>query len=458
MTEPTTSQDTIVAPATANGRAGVSVIRISGVDAKRIGEQICAKALRPRHATLASFSDQAGDVLDSGLVLYFPAPNSYTGEDVVELQGHGSPVVVDALIRRADELGARLARPGEFSERAFLNDKMDLAQAEAVADLIDAGSKQAAKAAMRSLQGEFSAAVFELTERVIQLRLHVEAAIDFPEEEIDFLDDAALRTRLDQVDLAFTHLQAQVQTGRALTDGLQIVLAGAPNVGKSSLLNSLVGDDAAIVTDVAGTTRDLIRESLVIDGLPIALIDTAGLRTTDDPVEQEGVRRTHRAIATADHALLMIDATVADVATAAAALRASVPAELDFSVVLNKVDLIGQAPSVARIQLENYSASLLALSAKTGDGVGLLRSHLLEIAGIGGSAEGSFSARRRHVVLLEEARGHFDAGVHQLRTSKAGELMAEELRLCQQSLAGITGAFSSDDLLGRIFSSFCIGK
>ncbi len=450
--------ETIVAAATAPGKAGVGVVRISGDLAPAIARRLLGQIPEPRRAALASFNDASGESIDTGLALYFPAPHSYTGEHVIELQGHGSPVVMDALIKRICELGARPAEPGEYSKRAFLNDKMDLAQAEAVADLIDSGSRQAARAAMRSLSGAFSDAVNALTLEITNLRVHVEAAIDFPEEEIDFLDDTALRARVVSVRARFDELQRQARAGRALNDGLTIVLAGEPNVGKSSLLNVLVGDDAAIVTDIAGTTRDLIRESVVIDGLPVTLIDTAGLRETDDVVEREGVRRTRRAIAEADHALLMVDANDRGRNDTLASLLEDLAADVAATAIANKVDLMDSPDRPDSIYVAGRRMELLWVSARNGEGIEELRRYLHRLAGLEEDMQGSYSARRRHLLLLEDARARFDTAVQRLEIDQAGELMAEELRLCQQSLGGITGIVTSDDLLGKIFGEFCIGK
>ncbi|MEM7450644.1 MAG: tRNA uridine-5-carboxymethylaminomethyl(34) synthesis GTPase MnmE [Pseudomonadota bacterium] len=446
------SADTIVARASAAGRGGVAVVRVSGPETASMVAAVAGDLPRPREAVLREFHDTDGTLIDTGLVLWFPAPRSFTGEDVAEFQGHGGRVVVDLLIARLCSLGARPARPGEFSERAFLNDKLDLAQAEAIADLVDSGSAQAARAAVRSLQGAFSQVVHAIVEQITTLRMHVEAAIDFPEEEIDFLDDAGLRARLDQTRDAFDALQRRAQQGRALNDGLTVVLAGAPNVGKSSLLNALSGDDTAIVTDIAGTTRDLIETTLDVAGLPVTLIDTAGLRETDDVVEREGVRRSRQAAARADHLLVMVEAT-GDPLAQADALAELLPDDIPRTLVVNKIDLV-EAP----LLLDTGDASAVPVSATRGDGVASLQQRLHEAAGLAGDIGGGFSARRRHLECIETARAHFDAGVARLEQDRAGELMAEELRLAQQALSEITGAFTSDDLLGRIFSSFCIGK
>lgn len=457
MTALIENKETIVAAATASGRAGVGIIRVSGSDAARIATAVSEHLPAARSASLQTLFDEQGEPIDQGIVLYFPGPNSYTGEDVLELQCHGGPVVMDAIIRSVCAQGARVARAGEFSERAFLNDKMDLAQAEAIADLIDSGSRDAARAAMRSLSGDFSKATEDLTTQVTMLRMHVEAAIDFPEEEIDFLDDAALHDRVDRVRTQFDTLQAKIDNGRALNDGLVVVLAGAPNVGKSSLLNQLLGQDAAIVTEIAGTTRDLIRDTAVIDGLTIEFVDTAGLRTTEDVVEREGIRRSREAVSQADHALILADVSQPDWAAGVETLMSELPESLAVTVVANKIDLI-DAKAATTINSPSDAITRIPLSAKTGVGLDALKAHLLSVAGLDRDREGSFSARRRHVVALQNARESFEKGIVQLIEFKAGELMAEELRQCQEHLSSITGRFTSDDLLGKIFGEFCIGK
>ncbi|GMW06259.1 MAG: tRNA uridine-5-carboxymethylaminomethyl(34) synthesis GTPase MnmE [Gammaproteobacteria bacterium] len=444
--------DTIVACATPAGRGGVAVVRISGPAVPELAIALTGTLPVARHATLTAFRDASGEALDLGLALYFPAPHSFTGEYVLELHAHGGPVLIDALIERIVALGARLARPGEFTERAFLNDKLDLAQAEAIADLIDAGSRAAARAAQRSLRGDFSAAVLALNEQVTVLRTWVEAAIDFPDEDIDFLDADELRTRLAEVAAHFDALQATARQGCLLRDGLQVVIAGRPNAGKSSLLNALAGYDAAIVTAVPGTTRDVLREQLDIDGLPIHVLDTAGLRATDDVVETEGVSRARAELGRADHALVVVDASAAD-AVSVAALLAELPAGLGYTLIRNKVDLTGEAPGPA-----SGDAAAINLVAITGAGLPALRTRLRAVAGYQPGGEGTVTARRRHLDALARARAHFDAACQVLEERQAGELMAEELLAVQNALAEITGEFSSDDLLGRIFGSFCIGK
>jgi tRNA modification GTPase len=444
--------DTIAAVASAPGIGGVGVLRISGPGAGAIADSLLGRAPRPRHAHYAAFADAAGAIIDRGLLLWFPAPRSYTGEDVLELQGHGSPVALRRLLARTIELGARHARPGEFSERAFLNGKLDLAQAEAVADLIASGSDAAARAAMRSLDGEFSRRVHALTEAVVRLRVWIEAAIDFPEEEIDFLatpqladDLAALRTQLAE-------LLAGARRGVRLADGLHVVIVGRPNVGKSSLLNALAASERAIVTEIAGTTRDVLRETIDLDGIALTLVDTAGLREADDLVEREGIRRARAELERADLALLLDDDGAAP--DDAAELRADLPAQLAHIVIHNKIDLGGGLPRVETIG----DTAHIWLSARSGAGLDLLVAELKRHAGQGESAEGAFTARARHVAALERAGDHLAAAEQALLVHRAGELAAEELRQVQHALGEITGEFSSDDLLGEIFSSFCIGK
>jgi len=445
---------TIVARATPAGRGGVGIVRISGPQARSIAEAVLGGCPEPRVATLRAFRDAEGQTLDTGIALFFPKPHSYTGEDVVELQSHGSPVLLDMLVERVVGLGARVAGPGEFSERAFLNDKLDLLQAEAVADLIDAGSRAAARAAQRSLSGEFSAAILGLNEQVTGLRLYVEAAIDFPEEEIDFLGTDELRRRLAAVAEEFDRIESTARQGRLLRDGIHVVLAGRPNSGKSSLLNRLAGYEAAIVTDQPGTTRDLVREQLEIDGLPVHIVDTAGLREARDVVEREGVERARGQLAVADLALLLVDAGDA---APVDALRLEVPSGVPVIVVRNKIDLTGEAPGIATGGPAG-EASEVRLSALTGAGVDDLRRLIKARAGFAAPGEGTVMARQRHLDSIRRARAHFDAGCEQLEVNRAGELLAEELRAAQLALAEITGEFTSDDLLGEIFGRFCIGK
>ena len=449
-TETTETTDTIAAIASAPGAAGVGVLRVSGPAAPAIAQTLLGRAPQPRHAHFAAFRDGAGELIDRGLLLYFPAPASYTGEPVLELQGHGSAVLLDALLRRCCELGARLARPGEFTERAFLNGKLDLAQAEAVADLIAARSQAGARAALQSMEGVFSRKVGALLQALIALRVHIEAAIDFPEEEIDFLADPAITAQLAKLRRELAHLLREAQRGVRLNDGLKVAIIGRPNAGKSSLLNALAGSDRAIVTPIAGTTRDVLRESLSLDGIVLELADTAGLRDTEDEIEREGVRRAHGELQRADVALLV---TAAAHAGADLAFFAALPSQVERIVLVNKIDRDG----LAAHDEWRESVYWLWASARTGDGLDLLRDHLKHVAGAG-SGEGAFSARRRHVLALQSVRDHLDRTAAILATTRAGELAAEELRQAQHALGEITGHYSSDDLLGAIFSSFCIGK
>ena len=435
--------DTIVAAATPAGKGGIGIVRVSGQKTEFIARSLLGSLPEPRHATRRVFRDETGEPIDAGIVLYFPAPASFTGESVLELHGHGGPVVISMLIDAVLAIGARRAEPGEFSRRAFLNGKLDLAQAEAVVDLIGSGTERAARAALRSLTGEFSRAVDALTEQLVRLRMHVEAAIDFPEEEIDFLSDEALLRRLDECERAFKRLLSDARQGRVLRDGFQLVIVGKPNAGKSSLLNLLSGQEAAIVTEVAGTTRDILREQIDIDGLAVELVDTAGLRDDPDRIEAEGIRRARAALANADGVLWIQDAT-----DDRPALREELPAGVPVTVVHNKIDLTGDVPGIRDGEVW--------LSAATNDGVDALRQRIRELAGYEG--EGTFTARRRHILALEEAAGHFKTGKRALEDSRAGDLLAEELRLSQKALGTITGEVTADDLLGRIFSEFCIGK
>ncbi len=440
---------TIVAVATPPGVGGVGVVRISGAETERIAKKILVILPEPRVATVCTFKDASGNKLDTGLALYFPAPASFTGESVLELHGHGGPVVMATIVDAVVALGARLAEPGEFTKRAFLNDKLDLAQAEAVADLISSGTAQAARAALRSLSGEFSRAVDALAEQLIRLRMHVEAAIDFPEEEIDFLTDEELLKNVAHCAGAFDELQAQASIGRVLCDGYRVVIVGKPNAGKSSLLNRLSGEDAAIVTEVAGTTRDILREQINVDGLAVELVDTAGLRDNPDRVEAEGIRRAREAIMSADAVLWVQDATEA----AETDIEEDVPDDVPITVVRNKADLTNEAAGP-----KTGDPAVIFLSAKNGDGIDALFARLRGLAGYENLGEGAFTARKRHLDALARAAKHFAAGRKALDESQAGELLAEELRLAQEALGAVTGAVTSDDLLGRIFADFCIGK
>jgi tRNA modification GTPase len=446
--------DTIVAAATPPGRGGIGIVRVSGAKVPEIAAVLVGDLPTPRRASLARFMDGAQQPIDVGLTLFFPAPHSYTGEHVLELHGHGGPVVLDALVARIVELGARRAQPGEFTQRAFLNDKLDLAQAEAIADLIDAGSREAARAAMRSLQGELSAMVQGLTEALIDLRTYVEAAIDFPEEEIDFLADRELAERLDAVRGHFDAIEAAAKQGRLLREGMTVVIAGRPNAGKSSLLNRLAGYDAAIVTPIPGTTRDIVRERIDIDGMPLHVLDTAGLREAGDLVEQEGVRRAQAEMQRADRVLFVIDAASDPDGVAYREERVRLPDDLPVTLVFNKCDIATGLPVGDTIS----GPPRVTISALTGAGLDVLRAHLKSSMGFQSVDGGTISARRRHLEALAIARRHMEEGARLLAERRAGELLAEELRAAQQALAEITGEFTSEDLLGRIFSSFCIGK
>ncbi len=437
--------DLIAAVATAPGRGGVGVVRVSGPDVGSLAMAIVGRLPAPRHATFCRFLDRFGEPIDEGIALYFAAPHSFTGEHVLELQGHGGPVVLDLILQRCVELGARLAEPGEFSRRAFLNGKLDLAQAEAVADLIDAASIEAARSAMRSLSGVFSTRIGELVEQLIRLRMLVEATLDFPDEEIDFLEQADAFGRLQAIGASLAAVRSGARQGVLLREGLTVVLIGQPNVGKSSLLNQLAGFDAAIVTEIAGTTRDTVREAIQIEGVPVHVIDTAGLRDTTDPIEQLGIARTWAAVEKADVALLLVDAAHG-VDAHASRILARLP-NVDRLTVHNKIDITGEAP--------HASENEVWLSAKTGAGVELLRARLLHAAGWQAAGEGAFMARTRHLDALDRAAAHLERA---RAVAAQLELFAEELRLAQTALSDITGEFSADALLGEIFGKFCIGK
>ena len=442
--------DTIVAIATAPGAGGVGMLRVSGPQALRIAVDLGCPQLQPRHAHYARFRDAAGEVLDDGIALYFPNPRSFTGEDVVELQGHGSPVVLQQLVGRCIALGARQARPGEFSERAFLNGKLDLAQAEAIADLIAASDTRAARAARRSLDGVFSRRVDEAGEQLVRLRIHVEAAIDFADEPLDTLGGEQVRLGLGEVLRALVTLRDDAERGRRLRDGLHAVLVGPPNAGKSSLLNALAGSERAIVTDIAGTTRDTLRETIRIDGLELTLVDTAGLRDGGDAIEREGMRRARAEMQRTDLAIIVLDARDPQAGHAAVAdAIAEVPLQL---WIHNKSDLLETLPA-------DIDANVVHVSAATGQGLDRLHTRLRELASgsAGDSVEGEFSARARHVDAITLAIGHAERAEAEL-VHEHLELAAEELRLAHEALGEITGRMSADDLLGRIFSSFCIGK
>jgi tRNA modification GTPase len=443
--------DTIAALATAPGQGAVAIVRLSGPEALTIARQITLVEPRPRHAELCVFRDASGAVLDQGLLLYFPAPHSYSGEDVVELQCHGGRVMGGALLACAYALGARAAEPGEFTLRAYLNDKIDLLQAEAVADLIASGSLQAARAAQRSLDGEFSAAVGALQETLTRLRVRVEAWLDFPDEELPFDAAPQCAVELDALLAALDDLATRARWGRALRDGLSVTIAGPPNAGKSSLLNRLAGYDAAIVTEIPGTTRDPLREQLLLDGLPVTVVDTAGLRETTDVIEREGVRRSRAELTRADRVLFVVDARD-PLAQSLREARAAVGPEAPLTLLVNKIDLLGAEPRAAREQ----GVPIIWLSALTGAGVEVLVGHLKEVAGLGPEVGGAFSARRRHVDALQRVRADLIAARAEL-TSEL-ELTAEHLRTAQRALGELTGELTSDDLLGEIFATFCIGK
>lgn len=441
--------DTIAAIATPPGNGGVGIIRISGPSAKEISQQLTNKTAPPRQALFTSFKDEDDTVIDSGILLYFPNPASYTGEDTVELQGHGGSVVLGMLLKRVLSLGARMANPGEFTERAFLNNKLDLAQAEAVADLIESSTEQSVRSAQKSMQGVFSNQINELVDELTELRIYVEAAIDFVDEEIDFLSDGIVENKVKTIIEKIQKIQKTAQQGRLLRDGMTVVLAGKPNAGKSSLLNALAGHEAAIVTEIAGTTRDVLKERIQIDGMPLHIIDTAGLRESDNAIEQEGIRRAHAEIKQADKVLLLIDSTDPEIDS----IINSLPTDIDIIKVYNKIDLLNIEPEIN----ESEQGTQIYLSVKKDIGMELLTNHLKQSVGFNGETDDVFIARRRHIEALSQGQGFVKNALEQLQ-NQAGELVAEDLRLAQNSLAEITGAFSADDLLGKIFSSFCIGK
>lgn len=451
-------QDTITAIATAAGRAGVGIVRISGPKALTIAKNILGFTPKNRHAHYCDFVDHNNVRIDQGIALYFKNPHSFTGEDVVELQAHGGPVVLDLLLKTIIFSGGRLAAPGEFSQRAFFNDKLDLVQAEAISDLINSTSEQAARCALRSLQGEFSKQINDIVDQLIKLRMFVEAAIDFPEEEVDFLSESNVLSQLDALSNTLKNLLKNANQGALLTEGIRVVIAGKPNAGKSSLLNALAGKDSAIVTAIEGTTRDVLKEQINIDGMPLHIIDTAGLRHSNDEVEKIGIDRAWQEIEQADRILLVTDASN----TADQADRSNIWPEFieklsrtdHLTVIRNKVDKLNEQPSV---KLEG-DFPVVSLAAKTNQGLSLLQDHLKECVGFSVSNEGSFTARRRHLDSLEQAVNALILGRKQLTEMNAGELLAEELRIAQDALSNITGKFTPDDLLGEIFSSFCIGK
>ncbi len=452
MIEPPAGVDTIAAIATAPGRGGIGIVRVSGPSLLPFAHALTGRQPSPRHAGFTRFLDGTGETIDEGLLIHFPGPASFTGEDVIELQGHGGPVVLRLLLERCFELGARPAAPGEFSQRAFLNERMDLAQAEAVADLIDASSAQAARSAVRSLGGVFSERIEALRDELIDLRMLVEATLDFPEEEIDFLEQARVFARLDSIEAHLAGVIRAASQGALLREGMRVVLAGLPNVGKSSLLNRLAGEDRAIVTDVAGTTRDVLRESIQIEGIPVHIVDTAGLRDTDDPVERIGVERTWGEIAGADVIVHLVDAC-AGWGRADSDIDSRLPAGIPRVRVFNKIDLTSDLPS--GVGDDDSDVRWLRMSAKRGDGVDELRAALLEIVGWAPGHEDVFIARERHLLALRSALDHLKAA---RSSAQSLDILAEELRLAHDELGTITGVFTPDDLLGVIFSRFCIGK
>ncbi|CAJ0990716.1 tRNA uridine-5-carboxymethylaminomethyl(34) synthesis GTPase MnmE [Pantoea sp. Nvir] len=450
--------DTIAAQATPPGRSGVGILRISGSCAAEVAQQVLGKLPKARYSDYLQFKDVDGRVLDQGIAIWFPRPNSFTGEDVLELQGHGSPVILDLLLKRIVTLpGVRIAKPGEFSQRAFLNEKIDLAQAEAIADLINASSEQAARSAVNSLQGIFSTRINQLVKALTQLRTHVEAAINFPDEEIDFLSHCKIELQLDEVISNLDSVYTQAKNGSLIREGMKVVIAGRPNSGKSSLMNALAGYDAAIVTDIAGTTRDVLREHIHIDGMPLHIIDTAGICEARNDVERIGIERAWQEMEHADHLLFIVDGNTTD-ATEATQIWpdfvSSLPAGLPITVVRNKSDITGETVGLSKMKRH----ALIRLSASTGAGLDVLRAHLKQLMGFACNIEGGFLARCRHLEALALADTHLKQGKAQLLEVWAGELLAEELRLAQQALSEITGKFTSDDLLGSIFSSFCLGK
>lgn len=462
--------DTIAAIATGAGKAGIGVVRVSGPLAPRIAQAITGESLEVRHAHYLPFLNAEQQSLDVGIALFFKAPHSYTGEDVLELQGHGGAVILDMVLARVLECGARLARPGEFTERAFLNDKLDLAQAEAVSDLIESSSVSAAQAAVRSMSGEFSQSIAQVQTELTALRAWLEAALDFSEEEIDFLADPQLKVRAESIVQDFEQLLQRAQQGQRLRDGLSVVIAGVTNAGKSSLLNALSGEDSAIVTDIEGTTRDVLHEHITLDGVPLHIIDTAGLRETDDAVEKEGISRARKAIDAADHVLVIADVQRMDLPVL------QLPESVSATLVLNKMDLAEGSNAIHSVEQGKLDAlianaaqltlafkdltpdDLVCVSVKTGDGLDALKNKLLELIGHDAQLEGAFLARRRHLDALGRAKEATHTALERLHDAQMPELAAEELRQAQLALDSVTGRFDSEDLLGEIFGSFCIGK
>ena len=451
------NNDDIVAIASAKGKGGVGIVRVSGTNVYSYMDGVLGKSINPRLAAYSKFLDSSGSTIDEGIALYFPAPSSFTGESVIEFHGHGGVVVLDALVARCVELGARVARPGEFSERAFLNDKIDLTQAEAIADLIDASTVDAARSAVRSMQGDFSLVVNQLVDDMIYIRMYVEAAIDFPEEEVDFLNDDLLLGKLNSLQQSLKDVLRLARQGSLLKDGITLVLAGKPNAGKSSLLNALSGNETAIVTSIAGTTRDVLRDQIVVNGLPVNIVDTAGLRESDDPIEKEGMARAWKEIELADRILFLVDSSVDkeyELKKVWPEFYQRFPESNQVvTLLLNKIDISG-------LQAGPYGKAdnAFSISATNKDGIDALVQDLHHGAGFDSVFEGVFSARRRHLASLEAALKLVETGLNQLQEAGAGELLAEDLRQAQFQLSEITGQFTSDDLLGHIFSSFCIGK
>ncbi|WP_114416791.1 tRNA uridine-5-carboxymethylaminomethyl(34) synthesis GTPase MnmE [Marinospirillum perlucidum] len=451
------TQETIAALATPPGRGGVGIVRVSGPLCQELALKLLHRELRPRYAHYGPFYSNQGELLDEGLAIYFPGPHSFTGEDVLEFQGHGGPILLDRLLENLLAAGVRLAEPGEFTQRAFLNDKLDLAQAEAIADLIEATSQQAADNALKSLQGAFSQRIHELVEQLIHLRMYVEAAIDFPEEEIDFISDGHVQAQLTGLVDKLESIQQEAKQGCLLREGMNVVLAGRPNAGKSSLLNLLAGQERALVTDIAGTTRDVLKEQIHVDGMPLHIIDTAGLRETEDQVEKLGVARAWDEIEKADRILLLVDSqeeSRLDPQEIWPEFVSRLPYPQRLTLVRNKIDLSGEEASSDL----STSPPIIRISAKEQVGVDCLRQHLKDVMGYQATTEGGFSARRRHLDALRRAFTLLIQGKQQLEELGAGELLAEDLRQAQEILGEITGEFSADDLLGKIFGEFCIGK
>ena len=445
--------DTIVAITTALGSSSVGMVRLSGEKSTEIAQQICGKLPTPRFAKFSHFKDQNGEIIDSGIVLFFPAPHSFTGEDVVELQGHGNPFILNILCQHAILLGAKMAEPGEFSKRAFLNEKIDLTQAEAIADLINSKTEQAARGAFQSLQGVFSKQINQLLLQLTELRKFVESAIDFSDEDINFLEDKSIKQQLQALLTTIDGISRSAKQGRLMQAGINVVLVGQPNVGKSSLHNQLAGHNAAIVTDIAGTTRDILREHIHLDGMPLRISDTAGLHNSNNKIEQEGIRRTQNELSAADHILLLID-DKQGITDKDKNIQSMLPADIPFTIIHNKIDQSGQRPSLAH----RHDIAHVYLSAKTGAGIALLKKHLCASMNYHPSDENIFVARHRHLDALDRVRSAVETGYHCLTNMGAVELLAEELKLAQQALGEITGTFTNESLLDEIFASFCIGK